>query len=311
MNWLSNNFRGLLAITLLGFALCLAAPAAFAHCGGKHTGDHPHCAGGDDGGGGGGDTGAIPLNCRFADGAGDSILSDGLGDYQDDVDKVLCTTGDSQEAHSTSHIRLYTVARGHVRNAVRKADLAIDETSCTDPAACAAAPDGVFEAALSADDMEDARFWVRAYAGTDGLEVPHIQSLTPGQSYEVAMGFSLDGTAERWLFQMMGREAPADFKEGATCAPPNPADAISEDVSLYVWPDNDSDGRPDGYTLTTAAVLDTTTVPPTVDTAGLRTATLCSNVGIDGSGCGGPGGSDLCHLISQMEVQFTWHSVNQ
>jgi hypothetical protein len=125
------------------------------------------------------------------------------------------------------------------------------------------------------------------------------------------MRFALFGMAERWSFQLQGRALPGDFKQGEYCDLADPNLAIGDDVTLYVWPDGDLDGKPDGYTFTTAADLDTSTLPPTVNIAGTRTATLCSNVGIDGSRCGGPGRSDLCHLISQMEVEFTWHAVTQ
>jgi len=262
-------------------------------------------------GAGGVDTSAIPLNCQLEDAFGDTILSDGLGTYQDDVDKVLCTTGDSQASSGASHLRMYTVARGNIRNAIRKVDFVIDEGTCTNAAGCAIVPNGVFEAAATVDDMEDGRFAVRAYAGTDGLAVPHIQNLTPGSFYEVAMSFGLQGTVERWMFQLMGRELPDDFKQGEWCALANPADAISDDATLYVWPDADGDGKPDGYTVTTATALNTSTVPPTVVTPASRQATLCSTVDENGNSCGGPGGSDLCHLISKMQVQFTLHSENQ
>ena len=151
--------------------------------------------------------------------------------------------------------------------------------------------------------MEDGRFFVLAYEGTDGLEKPHIQELTPDYTYSVMMDFNLMGTSPRWSFQL--RNQP-------TCAPQEPGHGLTfDDATLYTWPDGDGDGRPDGYTLTTAEVLNTGVFPPTVTTAGTRIATLCSNEGIDGSDCGGAGGSDLCQLISQVEMQFTWHAETQ
>jgi len=296
-------------IILSGLVLGIAAPAAAHHCKGSHAGE-PGCDGGG-GGGGGGDTQRIPQNCEFLDAPGDTIRSDALGAYQHDVDKVYCSTGDSSENVDTSRLRLKSLARGNISKAIRKADIVIDEGSCTDAAGCAAAPDGVFAAAASIDDMEDVHLKVQAYAGTDGLDLPHIQDLTPDASYEVAFDFNLEGMAERWSFQMLGRVLPADFKQGQKCDLANPADAVSDDVTLYVWPDGDSDGKPDGYTVTTATELDTTVLPPLVVTPAARQATLCSSVDPDGNGCGGPGGSDLCHLISKMDVQFTWHAMNQ
>jgi len=261
--------------------------------------------------GAGNDTAAIPLDCQFEDSPGDSILSDGLGIYRDSVDKVHCSTGDSQETSRASNIRLYSTARGNVKNAIRKIDFVIDESTCTNPTGCAAAPDGLFQAAANIDDMEDGRIAFRVYAGTDGLALPHIQNLTPDSTYDAAFSFWLSGMAERWAFQMLGRALPDDFNQGEKCNLENPADAISEDATLYVWPDGDGDGKPDGYTVTTAAELDTSTLPPTVVTPASRQATLCSSVDENGNGCGGPGSSDLCHLISKMQVQFTLHSETQ
>ena len=118
---------------------------------------------------------------------------------------------------------------------------------------------------------------------------------------------------------MMKKVVPDDFHQGALCDLANPEDAVSDDVLLYVWPDLDQDGVPDGYTVTTAAQEDVVVesdsgspvLPPVVTYPAPRTATLCSNVGVDGSDSGGAGSSDLCHLISRMKVQFTWHAENQ
>ena len=297
-----NAIRLELLLILSGLMLAIAAPAGAHHCKGAHASD-PGC---DPGGGGGGgeDTSAIPLNCILADAPGDSFLSDGLLEYEHDVDKVICRTGDSQPNKDPSHVRFYTLGGGNVRQAVRKVDFVIDESTCTNPAGCAVAPDGFFEVAAEFDDMEQGRFWVRAYDGELGSATPHIQDLPPDATYDVTMGFDVLGTAERWSFQLNSRAANCNLEGPAV---------FSDDATLYVWPDDDMDGKPDGYTFTSAAAanIDTSSLPPTVNVTGSRTATLCSNVGIDGSGCDGPGGSDLCHLISQMEVQFTWHAVKQ
>jgi hypothetical protein len=302
----------------------LAAPTAtMAHCKGKHargeslpTG-HESC---DSGGGGndGSDSGeAIPQNCFLLSDASDSILNDPLGIYRDDVDKVRCTTGGTSQPNPSSLV-FSNVSRGNLKNAIRRVDLFIDINSCSDSAGCAIVPAGVFLPADSMDDMEDIGMNVRAYSGTDGFAVPHIQNLTPGTFYEVAFNFTLKGAAERWSFQMMKEVIPEDFHQGVFCDLEDPLMATSDNVTLYVWPDLDQDSVPDGYTVTTsdsdsivieidgAAVL-----PPVIDNPQPKTATLCSNIGIDGSDCGGAGSSALCHLISQMDVQFTWHAENQ
>lgn len=288
--------------TMLG----IAVPAVAHHCKGAHAGA-PGCdGGGGDGGGDSGDTSTetIPLVCSFSEGAGDHFLGDGLGDYSHGIDGVTCTTGNTHKNSRTSRIRWYGFGGGNIRRAVRKMDVVLDESSCTNAAGCAVAPEAIFTSAGGVvEDMEDGRLFVEAYAGTDGLEFPHIQELTPDATYSVRMDFWLMGETERWVLQFMSEEQNCD----RTIA----VDVRSEDATLYTWPDGDADGRPDGYTLTSATALNTSTLPPTVDPGNqaTRTATLCSNVGIDGSECG-PGGQ-LCHVISQMEVQFTWHAVIQ
>jgi hypothetical protein len=308
------------------FVVSLAAPtAAMAHCKGKHAGGdnlptgHESC----DGGGGsndGNDSGeAIPQNCFLLSEANDSILNDPLGIYSDDVDKVRCTTGGTSQPNPSS-LLFSNITRGNLKNAIRKVDLFIDINSCSNLAGCAVVPAGVFLSAESVDDMENISMNVRAYAGTDALAVPHIPRLTPGKFYEAAFNFTLKGTAERWSFQMMSEEIPDDFHQGTFCDLEDPSLAKSEDVTLYVWPDFDQDGVPDGYSVTTAdpnpeyvvsEVDGIPVLPPIFTKPQSRTATLCSNIGIDGSDCGGAGSSALCHLISQMDVQFTWHAESQ
>lgn len=298
-----------LLLILCGALAGLSGQAVAHHCKGSHAGD-PGCGGGG-GGGASSDTQIYPQDCTFLDAVDDTIRSDGLFPYyQDGVDKVRCSTGNSKDTSNTSRLGLNTVSKGNIRNAIRKVDFVIDESTCSKSVGCARVPDGVFAAAASPDDMEDARFAVQAYAGTEGLAVPHIQDLTPGNSYEVSLEFALLGTAERWSFQMLGRSLPPDFKQGLKCDLDVPSDAVTEDVTLYVWPDDDADGVPDGYTVTTGLIDDTSTTPPTV-ISGSRKATLCSNVDADGNTCGGPGSSNLCYLVSKMDVQFTWHAQNQ
>lgn len=311
------------------FVVSLAAStAAMAHCKGKHAGGdnlpsgHERC----DGGGGsndGNDSGeAIPQNCFLLSEANDSILNDPLDVYRDDVDKVRCTTGGTSQPNASSLV-FSNVSRGNLKNAIRTVDLFIDMESCTDAAGCAVVPAGVFLPAETPDDMDDMEHIsmnVRAYSGADELIVPHIQSLTPGTFYEAAFNFALKGTAERWSFQMMSEVVPDDFHQGTFCDLEDPSLAKSEDVTLYVWPDLDQDGVPDGYSVTTAdqnpenVVIEVNGIPvlpPIFTKPQSRIATLCSNIGIDGSDCGGAGSSALCHLISKMDVQFTWHAENQ
>jgi len=76
---------------------------------------------------------------------------------------------------------------------------------------------------------------------------------------------------------------------------------------VHVWADNDGDGVPDGYTVTTGTFDSDTS--PTGLTPGSRIATICSTAGP--VVCNGPDNSDMCNLLGQVEVQFTLFSTNQ
>lgn len=283
-------------ITLFG--LLLAASGAWAHCAGKHSGNHPHCGGGGDGG----DSGdPYPLICTITDDAGDTVRSDGLGDYVDGDDRAECTTGGTTQPNA-SGLLLDTIAHGPIKRAIRKIDLAFN--GCAVDNDCNIAPLEFFQAGATSDDMEDMHISLRPYP-EDG----HIQNLPADDFYSMALSIGLEGYAERWAFQIRAREVPPEWNDGAWCKPANPADAVTDfDVNVYLWPDANSDGTPDGYTVTTGTFDDTSVQPPIV-TPGATRAVFCSNVGP--ISCDGTASGNMCNILGEVDVQFTWHSENK
>ena len=247
---------------------------------------------------------SIPLECTLADGPGDNLFSDGLGSYSHGQQDVACTTGGVAQPN-LSGIGLDTWTRGPIRKVTRRFDLVL--APCTEDYDCAALPTALFEVAAAVDDMEISVFGIRPY-----VEQGDIQLLPPDTVHEMAMRLSVNGYADRFMFQMMGRVIPDDFHQGVWCdlgQNPgfDPDDAISQDVSVHVWPDNDGDGVPDGYTVTTGTF--DSAASPTSLTPGARTATVCSTAGP--VACGGPDNSDLCNLLGRVDVQFTIYAANQ
>ena len=294
--------RNLISITGCAVAFVLAgalsSTTAVAHCAGKHTGTHPHCAG--DGGSGGDSGEAIPLVCTLSDLLDDTLFSDTGASYVDGTDKVGCATGGTTQPN-LSGVALDTVTKGPEKRAVRFYDLALNP--CVIDNECNVAPPEIF----TFGDLESG-----LVAATPYPEQDHIQNLTPGESYSMAGRIALSGFADRWNLQLMGRVIPPEFHQGIFCDLEqnpgfDPADAISEDVTVYLWPDDDSNGVADGYTITTGTIASAGS-PPLVN-PGVRLATICSNSG--SVACGGPDNGDLCNLIGQVEVQFTLHTENQ
>ena len=282
---------------VLALAGPLHVPDAAAHCAGNHTGNHPHC----DGGGGSTESGEpIPLDCAFSDLVDDTLFSDtGLG-YSDGVDKVRCSTGGTSQPN-LSGVALDTVTKGPVHKAVRFFDLALNP--CVVDFECDLAPAEIF----TFGSLESGVVASTAYSEQD-----HIQNLTPGETYSMAGRIALSGYADRWNLQFMGRVIPADFHQGIWCDLEqnpgfDPADAVSEDLTVYLWPDDDGNGVADGYTLTTGTIA--AGGSPPVVTPGTRLATICSNTG--SLVCGGPSNGDLCNLTGFVEVQYTLHTENQ
>jgi hypothetical protein len=241
------------------------------------------------------------MECRLLDGPGDTLLSDGLDWYIDGLDKVGCGTGgtvDGGGLHGTPS--LWTFNQGPIKKAIRKFDLVLDP--CFEDYGCDLLPAEFFEAALDIDDMEDGVIGVSRYPEQD-----HLTRLVPGQTYAMSMRVQVVGHHDRYVFQLMGREIPEEYHQGIFCDLATPADAVSDDVDLYVWPDGDGDTLPDGYTITTGT-LDTSTTPPTVSIPGARLATICSTDGPEH--CGGPGSdSDMCNMLGRVYIQVTWHAV--
>jgi hypothetical protein len=122
----------------------------------------------------------------------------------------------------------------------------------------------------------------------------------------MAVRIAPEGYAERWSFQLMGVEIPADFHQGVWCDLEqnpsfDPVDAIGNDVMVYRW-DNGL-----GYTVTTGSIDGAGSPPPVTEGPGI--ASICSNVGP--VACNGPSNSDLCNLRGQVLVQFTLHAAHR
>jgi hypothetical protein len=145
----------------------------------------------------------------------------------------------------------------------------------------------------------------------------HIQLMPTGVVHSMPARIGTQGFANRFNIQMMGVPMPDGFHQGIWCnltyhPDLDPADAVSEDVSVYNWPDHDGDGIPDGYTITTGTIDDSVRTSPPDVIAGTRLGTICSNIGGEGlQTCGGPSGGDLCNLLGFVEVSFTIHARNQ
>jgi hypothetical protein len=258
----------------------------------------------------------IPLNCEimnesmdeFGNPIANTVLNDGAGSYRNGEQKVECSLGGTVQPN-LSGIVVNTVNSGPVKKAIRKID--INFGPCVGPA-CEYVPSELHDRAASAEDMEDIALSIRPYA-----EMDHIQLMSSGVVRSMAARIGTKAFADRFGIQLMQREIPEDFHQGVWCdlsyhPTLDPIDAISEDVSVYNWPDHNGDGIPDGYTVTTGIIDDTFNTSPPDVIAGTRIGAICSNV--QGPGletCGGPSRSDMCNLLGFVEVGFTIHARNQ
>ena len=163
--------------------------------------------------------------------------------------------------------------------------------------------------------LVEAGFTVRPYPDPVlGFDQSHIQLLAPGL-YEMAVRLTLWETSDRWVVNL-GSEIDLDNPKfiGALCH--NPAGVTEENASVIVFPDDDGDGFPDSYLVTTGTVTgfngDGTPQNSTFSggwsiTPRSRTASICSNY----SGtCGtGAAASDLCDFVGTVQLRFTFETV--
>lgn len=243
------------------------------------------------------------LNCELVTDGSDTVLNDGLGTYMDGEDKVACAHGGTTQPN-LSGIQLNTISKGPIKRAVRKIDLAFGE--CVGPA-CEYVPLGFLETAQDIDDMED--IWIGTGPYPDDPEMTHIQLMAPGK-WEMKSHMSPQGLADRFVVQLMNREEfPAELGQGGWCNLDNHpvftwADAkTTEDITVCIWPDNDGNSFPDGYTITTGDTDCLTTWPSVMPRE--RIATICSTTGPES--CDG----DMCNLLGTVPLQFTLHATYQ
>lgn len=279
---------------------------------------------------GGGELGsAIPMSCILegvsGDGSGDTIKSDvPPRDYQDAVDKVDCSIDGPSVPWP---IRLAVGAKGKPENSARKVDVFLGDFEMgTFDLAVPGASEGtsylkdlypnLFREAefQNLDDMEPIRINVRPYRNTqteDGIHLLPWQAIP----YEMGMRFSIPGT-ERFSVSIASEhyEGNESFT-GIGCETgleaeiltnaPTP-DGKMQDVSVYLWPDDDTDGFPDGYTVTTGSITVDANGTPSVS-AGPRYAAVCSSVGP--LVCGNPRAPSNCNFLGYVKMQFTLHTV--
>jgi hypothetical protein len=177
------------------------------------------------------------------------------------------------------------------------------------------------------DDMEPIRLNVRPYRNDQTEDGIHL--LIPGEIYEMGMKFSIPGM-ERTSFSIASQwyEGNESFT-GIGCetgfnnaildnAPPlidisgEEEDPIfvplgMQDVSVYLWEDNNDDSLPDGYTISTGIIEDPDAPgQPEVNPVAPRYAAVCSSVGPDT--CGNPRAPSNCNFLGYVPVQFTMHA---
>lgn len=249
----------------------------------------------------------IPLVCALADDANDSVHSDDSGDYIDGVDKVSCTTGGIAQPNF-SPLSLNTVDRGPSKKAIRHVDLVFD--SCVDvtPGGCAMLPCQIFDPSVNPGQPEcDALEGMNIVVEPHPESQNHIQFMGTDMVNEVPARIIVKGTSMDFIISMIG-----DTGEGQVglpwCGDPDDAeDAETEDVSVWNHPDGDSDGLPDGYTVTTHRL--TPVNSPTNEVEDFRLGMICSRSGP--INCEGPAGGNACNLLARVAVQFTLTMVNK
>lgn len=135
-------------------------------------------------------------------------------------------------------------------------------------------------------------------------------SATP---YEMGLRLSIPGTkrfsisiASEWYegnesFTGIGCETG---HEAAILA--NTPGGAMKDVSVYLWPDDDADGYPDAYTVSTGTITVDQNGTASV-TPGSKWAAVCSSEGP--LTCGNPRAPSNCNFLGYVDVQFTLHTI--
>ena len=327
----------LAAILLL---LMSSSASAGKDCKGKNY-DPLTCGGNDGTDGYSGER--IDLNCWLTDLDDDTVKADGepgtgtypnlYGVYVNGEEKVSCRTGGTVQPN-LSGLGLNSKLKGGPP--IRKIDLALTHFEGPDGSTALSPylPTSIFEEGASWNEMEIAYLTARPYgfyrpgnndrAASDAQD--HIQLLGPDESYSMATRIRMQPYDEHRYVISLADTLPADpndLRTGLLCDSVTPGwpneeiVKVSQDVTVYLWPDTNLDGLPDGYTVTTgevpsaggnAGVTFTLEDPPAVVSAP-RTAAICSQEGpVD---CSDRSVGGYCNFLGFADVQFTWHAENQ
>jgi len=256
-----------------------------------------------------------------------SIYSDSI--YSDGVDKVVCGVG-GPSVPWPLHLGLGT--KGNPAKSARKVDLVFD-TFVDGPEPGYGAdylPEYFFREAQEdpkdlgwpdLDDMEPIALVVRPYRDTQTEDGIHLLPYEVG-GYKMGLTMRLPGSVNLYRISVASRHFPGNEKfTGIQCQTGNEQDILDnapkpgggggvepmKDVTVYLWPSNDGDDLPDGYTVTTGVItnignppgiLPTTTDEPLV-------AAICGHAGP--KDCSDYGGC-WCNFLGYVDMQLTLHA---
>ena len=229
-----------------------------------------------------------------------TVMDDGDPVYENNIDKVLCLSGDVVGDH-LSPLRFSNLPGGNpkqIKFAKRFLDLAFGD--CVGPGC------NVLPTKLTEEGTPDTAYvHVAPYADQD-----HIHLLDPGL-HALAMRIDPRDFDERYSIQMSSRNP--GVRNNNLCYFDAEGYETTDDINVFVWEDGVysgvMDGLPDGYTVTTGNItgLETTGNPPTVE-PGSAQALVCSNTGPNGEQCAEPKDrDDLCFVLGKVAMRFTLH----
>ncbi len=288
--------------------LCFLAALALAKPDCDSNSDHPSCQndGGEDGQ-------YILMNCElFSDyRTVENFLDDTLGIYFHDVDNVVCRTGATGKVNLSGIV--FSAFPGKVKGKQppppsRLMDLHLDPAGIDDPSLLPGAifePGKVDESDPVFGNMSHLRVAVRPYK--DGQT--DIQLLEPDTVHQMAL--RINDRNNRWKLNLASRVVENDNLQGVLCGDRPEAVANTTDVNVWVWPDDNADGVPDGYTVTTGTFDSLVNPDPELFEPGAKTAVLCSNqLAQDDRSCRHHS-DGWCNIRGEVEIQFTLHARTQ
>jgi hypothetical protein len=315
--------------------------------------NHKHCGDGGDGGNPNGMGSDISMNCLLGassgddpwpDGSVDTITDDGFADYVDAEDKVDCSI---RGPSIPWPIRLGVGGgKGKWAN-VRQVDINLgpfDENTGEGPfdMGTYVHPYGwtgdkgakelfdIYPNLFTSGTGDPLRLNVRPYRERETQTDASIHLLTPGESYEMGMRFTVPASTGIERFAVSIASQWYGGNEGFTGIACESGDELAilanspekhstetedddgpmRDVSVYLWPDVDEDGYAKAYTVTTGSInFDEETGDFVGITPGTRWAAVCSAAGPQD--CGNPKAPNNCNFLGYVEVQFTLYTVVQ